>query len=72
MKKLLLVLLFISSSLSAQELVWQSYTEPGGDLSYSIRFYSDGSISTQGVSNCICGLCLYSNIKGPSIWKGIF
>ena len=41
MKKLLLILMFVSSSLSAQELVWQSYTKPGGDISYSIQFYSD-------------------------------
>ena len=61
MKKLLLILMFISSSLSAQELVWQSYTEPGGDLSYSIRFYSDGSISTQGTK--------YSYLKDSKFLK---
>lgn len=51
MKKLLLVLLLLSTSsfVSAQDLVWRSYTEPDGDLSYSLSFYSDGSVFTQGI-----------------------
>jgi len=45
MKKSILILALLTASLvSAQDLVWQSYTDPNGEQSYPIAFYSDGSI----------------------------
>jgi len=50
MKKSILILALLTASLvSAQDLVWQSYTDFNGEQSYPIAFYSDGSIFSQDI-----------------------
>ena len=50
MKNILLILaLIVSTYTQCQELVWKSYTDPNGEQTYAISFYSDGSIYTQGI-----------------------
>jgi len=49
MKKLLLILLFVPLISFGQDLIWKSYVGPDGDRTFEIKFYSDGSIWTQGV-----------------------